>query len=336
MSILMTTERLYNRPAQTLNTLEAILTGITTVGDLSEEMGCGENAIYNRLHDPRILVIIEKEEDEYQPTEEARRIIQLKDREPLKDAFLNLPGVDEIQNRLTSDSKVSVEQIGRVIAFETGSNATNQDSFLSYGRVYASWFDYLRLGHYGENILYADEADIESTGENPLQAKKGVNSPACRPKKVFEILDLVEGTPSSKELAEKTGYEEGTISNIISTCYALGLVEKTPTRGLEITDTGKELITSSQDNREKILRDQLLILPLVRAFCNRVPEGEFSVHDIIREISEDYHREWNDTTVQSKGKRIYSWLIYTGLVEEITQGTLKWTDIVERRKIPDP
>jgi len=312
------------------------LAGATTVDELSEEMGYGQNAIYNRLHDPRILGIIEKEEGEYKPKEEARRIIQLKDRSPLKDPFLELPGVKKVKDRLTNNSEVSFEQIGRDIAFETGSNATDEDSFLTYGRVYANWFDYLELGYYGDGTLYANEADVESESEAPLQPEKGANSPACRPKKVFELLDLVEKNTSLQELDEKMDYERSTLNNLISTCYALDLIEKTPTSGISITDVGKELRSSSQGNRRKILRDQLLSLPFVRAFCNRIPEDEFSVHDVIQQVSDDYNRGWSDTTVQTKGKRIYRWLIYTELAEEIKNGTLRPTDIVERRKTPDP
>lgn len=332
----MTTERLYNRPPQTLNTLENLLAGATTVDELSDEMGYSENAIYNRLHDPRILGIIEKADGEYKTKEEARRIIQLKDKDPLKDPFLELPGVERVQDRLMNNSEVSFEQIGRDIAFETGSNATDEESFLNYGRVYANWFDYLELGYYGNGTLYADEANVESGNEDPLQPEKGANSPACRPKKIFEMLDIVGGISSLEELFEEMDYERSTVENLISTSYALDLVEKTPTSELIITDTGKELRTSSQGNREKILRDQLLSLPFVKAFCNRIPEGEFSVHDVIHQISEDYNKGWSENTIHTKGKRIYRWLIYTDLAQEVKKGTLKRTDVVERRKISDP
>lgn len=333
---LMTTKRLYNRPPQTMETLKAILAGASTVEDLSEELEIGRTGVYNRLHDPKILGVVRKDDGEYTLTNIAKRVVQLEDETALKDPFLDLPGIDEIQARLEESSEVPFEKIGRVIAFKTDSNATDEETFVTYGRVYAHWFDYLDLGYVGGSSLYKEKSDVEPSRNHPLDSPQGVNSPTCRPKKVFEALDYADKVNSKKEMSDALDYGMSTTGNILSTCYSLDVLEKKPGRKFRITDLGNELRVASKGNQEKLLRDQLLKLPLVQAFCNRIPEEEFSVHEVMEEVSDDYRLGWNETTIQSKAKRLYRWLIFTGLVEEVSQGSLVSTDVVQQRKIPDP
>ena len=125
------TGRLYNPPSRTVEVLGEATSGASTVEALADSLGCVSRTATNKVHDPVILGLIEREDEEFSVSEDARRVVQLKDTTPLENAFLELPGVPEVLDRIEGDS-VEIEEIGRLISFETGSNASAASSFKTY------------------------------------------------------------------------------------------------------------------------------------------------------------------------------------------------------------
>lgn len=337
----MATSRLYNPPHRTLEALEKMIGGNNSKKDLADALGYNKNsnAIYNVVHDPDILGLIENESKKYTPTKEARKAVQLQDYSVLEDAFRELAGVEDILQRLEKEEKLAFETIGRTIAFEIESDATDPEAFRSYGRIYAKWIDFLDLGDLGSESIYLDKEHADQIDtDKPLENPHGSEYPRVNPSKVLEVIRIIDSVDTREELINEHGYSDADVGKILSTCYALQLLEKKRSGELELTEIGKELQsnTNSESNRQKILRDQLLDIPFVQAYCNRVPDTEFENQEIIKEISTDYNRGWNDTTIKTRSKRIYRWLIYTGLAQEVRRGYLQPEKPLKRRKIPNP
>lgn len=333
----MTNTRLYNRPPKVLETLSTVVGGATSNHEVAEELELSENAVKNYIHDVRGLELVEKRNGELNYTKEARRVVQLQDDEILEEKFLELPGVTGILERIDKERSISFEDIGRLVAFETESNATDPNTFRAYGLVYAKWLEYLEYGYIGKNAVYDDVEEInQASSSHVLENPHGAISPKVRPNTVIESIPYITEVESTEELAERLDYTERWTRKILSTCYALQLAESNSRIGMELTDTGKELRTASEGRRSKILRDALLDIPFVQAFCIRVPEGKFSVADIVDRVSTDYGKGWSEGTIKTKGKRLYQWLIFTELAEEVNQGTLIPTDILKNCEITDP
>jgi hypothetical protein len=329
--------RLYKDPSYTIRAVKAIVGGNDTDEGLADSMGVSPNSVPNYTHDPRALGLIGKRDGVYQATDKAKRLVQLQDDSVLRDPFLQLNGVGTITERLQEEGTISFEQLGRIIAFETGSNATEEGTFRDYGRVYASWFDHLELGHKAEQKLFESEdiADEQASIENQLKNPHGPLHPKVTPDAVLEALTYLDEIESRDVLADEIDHTERWVAKILGSCYALQLAEPDPPAGFRLTDRGKSIRTASKGQKTAVLRDLFLEIPLVRAFCNRIPDGEFTTGEVMKQVSEDYGQGWSEGTIRTKSKRLYSWLIYTDLAREVKQGTLEPTDRLRDTEIPD-
>jgi len=328
------TGRLYYPPDHTEEVLRKATSGASTIEDLADLLGYTTETTSNKVHDPVVLGLIERDDNQLSVSEDARRVVQLEDTTPLKNAFTELPGVQEVLDRI-EEEPVDVEEIGRLISFNTGSNAAAESTFKNYGRVYGQWIDYLNLGSYSNGVVAAGSIENTSEKEGPLDNPRGANSPNVRPEKVFEILPLLAQVESREELQERAEYSEREVSKILSTWYGLGIAESTR-NGPVLTNRGKELQQASVGNRKRILREALLELPLVQAYCERVPEDEFKNQEVMEQVSEDYLKGWSEVTIQTRAKRLYSWLLFTELFEERTRGYLEPTGNIEAGELAAP
>lgn len=328
------TERLYYPPEHTDEVLRETTSGASTVEDLAEGLGIAPKTASNKVHDPVVLGLINRGNNELSVSEDGRRVVQLEDTSPLESAFRELPGVPEVLDRI-EDESVDVEEIGRLISFKTGSNAAAESTFRNYGRVYGEWIDYLDLGSYSNGVVAVGEIDEVSETTEPLENPRGPNNPRVPPEKVFEILPLISRFESREELQQGSGYSDRYTTKILTTCYGLGIAESTRT-GPVLTERGRELQQASVGQRKRILREALLEIPLVQAYCERMPEGEFRNKDVMRQVSEDYLKGWSNSTIRTRAKRLYSWLLFTEIVEERDAGYLEPTDTAEPSELATP
>lgn len=201
------TERLYYPPEHTEDVLREATSGASTVEGLAEGLGIASRTASNKVHDPSVLGLIDRDDNELSVSEDARRVVQLKDTSPLENAFHELPGVSEVLDRIEDDS-VEVEEIGRLISFETGSNAAADSTFRNYGRVYGEWIDYLDLGSYSNGVVASGKIDEVAETTDPLENPRGPNNPRVPPEKVFEILPLITRAESREELQQQSDYSD--------------------------------------------------------------------------------------------------------------------------------
>lgn len=317
--------RLYYPPRHTLETLRAVISGNTTREQLADALDVGTNTAWNKIHDPKHLGLIEANNGTYEATEEARRLIQLQDNEVLEDRFTALPGVQNVLNQLENGG-TTAEEIGRVVSFETNSGAADAERFRDYGRVYAQWIQYLDLG---------EVTDTDSPSQHPLENDCGANNPRVPPQKVIDALRHMDDVDTHEELANRLGHSERYTQKILSTAYALG-VGVSSHGTFTTTETGRTVTTTSQGKQRELIRDALLEIPLVQAYCNRVPSGEFNNQAVMQQVSDDYSLGWSDSTVQTRAKRLYQWLLFANLTEERERGVLEATQKMPRGNLPDP
>lgn len=314
-----TKSRLYYRPNNTIETLKSIISGSRTTEQIADDLNVGVKTVRNKIHDPLHLDLIESDGDEYRATEEARQLVQLQDDDILKDRFVELPGVEDVLGRMENDA-LTVEDIGRVISFKTESGAADKDTFERYGKVYAKWIHYLNLG---------DVAKPDSKSQHPLKNDRGASDPRVSPQKVIEALRVIDNVDTREALADRLGQSEKEIEKTLSTAYALG-VARPNNSTFVTTEAGRTVTSTSQGKQRDIFRDELLCLPLVQAYCNRVPEGKFDHVKVMERVSEDYSMGWSEKTINTKARRLSPWLIFTGLADKQDNGALDPTEKMPR------
>lgn len=320
----MTETRLYYPPSHTIETLRAVLSGNDTLEKLANELDVSPNTARNKIHDPQHLGLLKRVDETYEVTDEARRLIQLDDKSILEDRFQELPGVQKVLNQI-EEKEITAEKIGRIISFETGSGAADEERFREYGQVYVRWIHHLDLG----------EVDGGTGSKHPLENDKGANNPRVPPQKVIEALRKLSDGDDRSELVGKMDYSERYVQKILTTCYAMD-VAKTKPDGLYITDAGRTIITTSKGKQRELFRNKLLKIPLVRAYCSLVPPGEFRNLEIMEQVSEEYNMGWSDSTIRTRAKRLYQWLVFTKLAEEQQQGVLSPTEKMPQEKLTKP
>ncbi|WP_149797316.1 AAA-associated domain-containing protein [Halorubrum xinjiangense] len=315
--------RLYQGPRSTIEVLRAVVKGNTTQEELADAMDVGERTVHNRVHDPTALGLLGRENGEYtiRDQDDVMKFFQLEDRTVLKERFVELPAVSEILDELNG-GQMSTERIGRLIAFHTDSKAIDSGTFKTYGRVYANWIDYLRLGFAGNETLYSEKPP--DTERNQRRGPKDESSgyPKVRPELVFEALPMIDaGIESSTELAEHFDFSDSYASKLLSTCYSLGIAEK-DAGDVVLTEFGEKVLRASDEERKQLIRDALWNVNLVQEYCELAPNEEFRNQELMAEVNDEYDKGWSESTVSTKAKRLYQWFIYSGLFVEVKKGIL--------------
>jgi len=321
-----TKSRLYKPASHTVETLRAVVSGSKTTEQIADELGISENTAQNKIHDPLHLGLIEESDGKYEPTKDAKRVVQLDEEDAMEEPFLELPGVQQVLEEIENGG-ATIEKVGRIISFETDSGAAKESTFKSYGRVYADWIERLDLG---------EVEDSTSGSQQPLETDSGANNPRVPPQKVIDAIRIIDDVESHEELADRLEYSDRHTQKILSTAYALALAERERGGSFSTTETGRTVTTTSERKQREVLRDNLLDIPLVQAYCNRVPSGEFKNKEVMQQVSEDYSLGWSEGTVRTRAKRLYQWLLFTRLAEEESQGVLVATDKMPRGNLPDP
>jgi hypothetical protein len=319
----MDSPRLYQGPRATIEVLRAVVKGNTTQEGLADAMDVSERTVHNRVHDPTALGLLGRESGEYiiREQDDVMKFFQLEDRTVLKERFLKLPGVSEILDELNG-GRISTERIGRLIAFHTDSQAIDSDTFKTYGRVYSNWIDYLRLGFAADDTLYSEKPpDIErNQRQGPKTASSGY--PKVRPELVFEALPMIDDSiEAPAELAKHFDFSDRYASKLLSTCYSLGIAEKDAGE-VVLTKFGEQVLQASDEGRQQLIQDALRNVTLVQEYCELAPDEEFRNQELMAKVNDEYEKDWSESTVSTKAKRLYQWFIYSGLFVEVKKGVL--------------
>lgn len=314
--------RLYNGPSNTESVLRSVVKGATTQEELADELGCAKQTVFNQIHDPVHLGLLESNNGKYSITDEddVMRLLQLEDKSVLKQRFLDMPGVEEVREELNG-GQLSFKRIGQLISYHTDSKAIEQETFKLYGRIYAQWFQYLFMGYAGQDTLYSEKpTDFQPIGSGPKNAGSGY--PKVRPKKVFEALEVLRGgVDGPEELAKHFDFSKRWAAKLLSTCYALGFAERDQGR-VVLTEYGRKVLNSGEEKRRELVRRALLEIELVEVYCEVAPDQSFQNKEVMKEVGRELDKDWSDSTVQTKAKRLYSWLIYSDLFKEEKRGWL--------------
>lgn len=322
----MDSPRLYYGPKNTTRVLRQVIKGATTTEDLAEELNLSSRTIHNRVHDPAALGLIDRSQEEYKISnkKEVLKLFQLEDKTVLETRFLDLPGVEEVRDELNG-GRITFERIGRLISFHTNSEAIEKETFVTYGRIYADWFEYLQLGYAYNGTLYSErppEAELKEQAVSRGPGATGSGYPKVRQEKVFKALPLFkEGISDKEEISESFEFSDRYAGKLISTCYSLGLTERKKGE-IVLTNFGERVLEADEEGRKDLIKKALRDVDLVEQYIEIAPNQEFSNKEVMKEVSQELEKGWSDSTIQTKAKRLYSWLTYSGLFIERKRGWL--------------
>lgn len=316
----MAKPRLYDGPTVTEEVLRLVIKGTDTQQSLAEELGCAEQTVYNKIHDAKSLGFLIRDNGHYIITDEKDLLgfFQLGNKGILKERFEKLPGVEEVNDKLVGGC-LSLRDVGGIISYYTDSRAITDDTFVTYGRVYAKWFEYLGMGYQMNGSLYREKP--EEYKKKSGISRTYVGFPKVRPNRVLEALPILESTRDPcKRLASHFEISERESRKILSTCYFLGLAKRN--KGVILTDFGERVLNASTQQRKDLLRNALLESDIVDTYYNLAPDRPFNNQDLMELVNERLNMNWSPTTRQTKAKRLYQWLLYTELFDEVKNGTL--------------
>lgn len=314
--------RLYDAPQVTREVLRLVIKGSNTREGLSKGLGCAKKTVYNKVHDPKELGFLEREDGRYVITDkqELMKLFQLDDRAVLKKRFKQMPGVEEINDELVAGS-LTFTRVGRIVSYYTDSEAIDEDAFTTYGRIYSQWFDHLGMGYASNQKLSRDKPADYDKNKTSRRGASGGSYPTVRPDKVLKTLRAIDsGINNYSDLAEQFEVAERHAKKILKSCSILDLA--IDNGEIRLTELGQTVLTAPEDERKNIIRDVLLELELVKTYCQVAPDKPFQNKNVMRKVSEELDKEWSDGTIETKAKRIYQWLIYSNLFKEVKRGTL--------------
>lgn len=148
---------------------------------------------------------------------------------------------------------------------------------------------------------------------------------------MLRVLDKVD---TRGALADRLGYSEKETEKTLSTAYALEVA--CSDGNFATTEAGRRVTSTSRGKQQRLFRDKLLEIPLVQAYCSRVPSGEFSTKEVMEQVSEEYSMGWSESTIGTKANRLSPWLTFTEMAEEEERGVLKATEKMPQGDLPKP
>lgn len=332
----MTGLRLYRGPGTAEKFLEAVFDGAATITDLEDRFSTSRSAVFNGLHDLRCLNLVIVEDDGVVPTTAAGRFYRLSDLEPVREAFIDLPGVRRLLEQI-EDEEITYTAVGRLIGFATGSNTTKESTFESYGRTYANWIEFLDLGYRGGKRVSAKPiARPKSVHSNLARRTNGPSYPKVWPNQVFTHLHSIEDASSYERLASQHDFSERTAKKIVGTAVGVDLVgQGTGKSWYVLTDAGDDFLAGDKesDKRREIVRDGILKMAIPRAYCVRIPNEQFHKRQPMEELNDDFDLNLSESTIKSRTKRLVPWLSYAALVEKVGKSEYRGTDQLEEREL---
>lgn len=316
----MPSPRLYDAPEVTRKVLRLVIKGSDDREKLAEELGCSPRTVYNKVHDPKALGFLEREDGKYviSDKKELMKLFQLDQRDVLKRRFKSMPGVEEINDELIGGSLTFV-RVGRIVAYYTDSEAIDESAFRTYGRIYSRWFDYLGMGYASNQKLTRDKPPDYNVKQS--RRKDGDGRPSVRPEAFFEAMaEIHSGADDKDELKTRCNYSDSKLGKVLATCSVLGAITRSD--GIELTDFGEKIINADENKQRKYVRDALLELDLIETYCDIAPNKPFKNQEVMRKVGEKLNKGWSKTTSKTNAKRLYQWFIYSELFVEVKRGFL--------------
>ena len=223
---------------------------------------------FTEIGEQYVKLLVRGQEDE------AKKLLQTQ--------IKNLEYFQIILQKLKTKGKLTIEEIGNILALKYDKTWKDIATTKNYGASVASILDFTGFGTYRDGVLLAVNEESEDEEEIEFVA------PDVYVNKIFAILKALYPSGSDiHTLSQRLETKEGRLSVELGCCILLGLVKRSARGYYEVTEYGKELIHPlvTENERKRKFRLALLQSPY-RIILERLLEKNKTESLIVKEVGD--------------------------------------------------
>ncbi len=279
----------------------------------------GRSNVINALPALTLLQLIEynKKEKKVFLTERGRKFRTALITEKYKKAREIMKNiVDEIElfifvrGLLERKGFLTIEEIGKEIAFKYDKTWRNPATYRAYGSACASILSFVGYGVYEKGVLRKDRISFEKERKLP--------SPYLSLNKMIKILKEIGNDEADLHiLSKRLSTHEKRLGAELSVCVELGIIERIVPGKFILTKKGEKLIDPLNVHRIREIWKEILLesryIKIVRLLFNR----EFDFKELGDILQHHFGGKWKEkTTIDTFTKKFLNWLKDADIIEE--------------------
>lgn len=296
----------------------------------------GRSSVANALPTLTLLKLIEynKREKKVFLTEEGRKFrIALitedyeRDREVIKSIIDALDLFIFIKELLKRKGSLTIEEIGKEIAFKYNKTWRNLVTYRAYGAACASILGFVGYGIYERGVLRKGDISVEK--------EKKLPSPYLSLNKILKILrEIGDEEADLHTLSKRLNTNENRLGSELSVCVELGVIERLAPRKFILTKKGEKLIDPLNAHRKSEIWKEILFKSRYRKIIALLNNREFDFDELGKILQHHFGGKWREEkTINTFAKKFLNWLKEADLLEE-EEGKYKLIEEIESPKEP--
>jgi len=279
----------------------------------------GRSSVANALPTLTLLKLIEynKKEKKVSLTEEGRKFrVALisedykKAREIIKSIIDELELFIFIKGLLERKGSLTIEEIGKEIAFKYNKMWRNPVTYRAYGSACASILGFVGYGIYERGVLRRGEISVEK--------EKKLPSPYLSLNKIIKILkEIGNEEVDLHTLSKRLNTHENRLGAELSVCVELGVIERLAPGKFILTKKGEKLIDPLNTHRKSEIWKEILLKSRYRRIIALLSNKEFDFNELGKILQHHFGGKWREEkTINTFAKKFLNWLRGAGILEE--------------------
>ena len=290
----------------------------------------GHSNVANALPALTLLKLIEydKKDKKVSLTEKGRKFrIALitedykKAREVIKSVIDDLELFIFIKGLLERKGYLTIEEIGKEIAFKYNKTWRNSITYRAYGSACASILGFAGYGIYERGVL--------RIGKTSVEKEKKLPSPYLSLNKIIKILkEIGNEEVDLHALSKRLNTKENRLGSELSVCVELGIIERLAPGKFILTKKGEKLIDPLNVNRRIEIWREILLESRYIKIIKLLSDREFDFKELSDILQHHFGGKWREkTTINTFTKKFLNWLKEADIIEENEERKYRLLDI---------
>ncbi|WP_186323417.1 hypothetical protein [Paenibacillus xylanexedens] len=278
-----------------------------SVVDILNNTKQAAGAINNKLKVLRQVELIEGTNENFKPTEPARKAYhESKLKEYLSSILKQNTLVREVNSKVQKEKKVILDDLIYFLEKEMPFIDANNATWSTYGRYFSSWIDYV-------GIIDYKSGQLVPVGEGVSTSKMLLPS-IYMPQLERFIYTLANSTTPKNviQLAQDMGRKS--INGAIADSLYLDLIEPQLGRNYTLNQAGENFAVMDKYQRREFISNKLKSITIIKTYYTDINDGMDSDIAFQRLCETAGFQGWSIETTKWKHKLLRNWLFYCGLI----------------------
>lgn len=294
----------------------------------------GRSNVANALPTLTLLKLIEynKKEKKVSLSERGRKFrvaLTTEDYKTAKEVIKSI--IDELElfifvkGLLERKGSLTIEEIGKEIAFKYNKIWRNPVTYRAYGSACASILGFVGYGVYERGVLRKGEISVEK--------EKKLPSPYLSLNKIIKILKEIGNEEGDLHtLSKKLNTHENRLGAELSVCVELGVIERLAPGKFILTKKGEKLIDPLNAHRRGEIWKEILLESRYKRIIALLNNKELDFQELGQILQHHFGGKWREEkTINTFAKKFLNWLREAGILEE-EEGKYKLVEEIELHK----